>query len=87
MNAITRNEGNYVETDIDDETVLMRLADGDFFALDGTGRAIWQAINGKRSRDEIVAHLVEQFAADAAVLAADVDRFLADLGGAGLVGS
>jgi len=85
MTAITRNQGNYVETDIDEETVLMRLSDGDFFSLDGTGRAIWLAIDGRRGRDEIVALLAQQFEAPEEALAADVDRFLADLAGAGLV--
>lgn len=85
MSAIIRNQGNYVETEIDEETVLMRLSDGDFFALDGTGRAIWQAIDGTRGRAEILALLAERFDAPAEMLAADVDRFLADLAGAGLV--
>jgi hypothetical protein len=87
MSAIVKIAANYVETDIDDETVLMRLSDGDFFALDGTGRAIWQAIDGTRSRDAIVALLADQFEADPALLGADVDRFLEDLAGAGLVGA
>ncbi|WP_379510354.1 PqqD family protein [Novosphingobium bradum] len=82
---ITRIEDNYVETEIDEETVLMRLSDGDFFSLDGTGRAIWQAIDGTRDRDGIVALLAERFEAPLATLVADVDRFLADLAGAGLV--
>lgn len=85
MNAVTRLEHAFVETDIDDETVLMRLSDGDFFALDGTGRIIWQAIDGTRARDEIVALLAERFDSDPAALAGDVDRFLAELVDAGLV--
>lgn len=85
MTAVTRNEGNFVETDIDEETVLMRLSDGDFFSLEGTGRAIWQAIDGTRSPAQIVILLAERFEAPEAELAADVERFLADLAGAGLV--
>ena len=85
MNGITKIEANYVETEIDEETVLMRLSDGDFFSLDGTARAIWQAIDGIRTREEIVAVLAQDFDAGADTLAADVDRFIADLAGAGLV--
>lgn len=85
MTGVIRNEGSYVETEIDEETVLMRLSDGDFFSLEGTGRAIWQAIDGTRGREEIVAHLARQFDASAEAIGADVGRFLDELAGAGLV--
>ncbi|HEY6869887.1 MAG TPA: PqqD family protein [Novosphingobium sp.] len=85
MTAVTRNEGNFVETDIDEETVLMRLSDGDFFSLEGTGRAIWQAIDGTRNREGIVALLADRFDSPTEAIDADVGRFLDDLAGAGLV--
>ena len=85
MTVVTKIEANCVETDIDEETVLMRLSDGDFFSLDGTGRAIWQAIDGTRSTDEIVTLLAEQFEAPVDMLRGDVEQFIAELASAGLV--
>lgn len=87
MTTPTKLTANFVETEVDGEVVLMRLADGDFFALDGTGLAIWQAIDGTRDRAQIMALLAERFDVPKAMLAADLDHFLAELAGAGLVGS
>jgi len=85
MTAIRKKPGAYVETEIDGETVLMRLSDGDFFSLGGTARAIWLAIDDTRSAGEIAALLADRFEAPASELEADVTRFLADLADSGLI--
>jgi len=85
MTAIVKNTGNFVETEIDDEIVLMRLSDGDFFSLEGTALTIWQAIDGLRDAAALTAFLAETFDAPAEAIRADVDRFVADLAAAGLL--
>lgn len=69
----------FIETEIDDEAVLMDLDSGDFFSLAGTGLAIWQLIDGKHDRKAIIAALAAEYGADSAEVSKDVDRFSAEL--------
>lgn len=82
---LTKAHDRFSETAIDDEIVVMNLDTGDFFSLEGTGRAAWLLIDGTRDLSGIVAVLSEQFAAPHAVMAADLEIFVAELGRAGLV--
>jgi hypothetical protein len=85
MTGITKISGSFVETEIDDEVVLMRLSDGDFFSLEGTARAVWLAIDGTRDREAIARELAESFDAPLDAVLADCARFLDDLAAAGLI--
>ena len=85
MNAIVKQPDRFSETDIDDEIVVMRLDNGEFFSLAGTAAAAWRLIDGKRGREELVAALAAQFDTPAADIAADVDDFLASLRDMGFV--
>lgn len=69
----------FIETEIDDEAVLMHLDSGDFFSLAGTALAIWQLVDGTRDRDAIVAALVAEYGADSSEVGDDVDRFASEL--------
>ena len=82
---LTKRQDRFSETAIDDEIVVMNLDSGDFFSLEGTGRAAWLLIDGTRDLSAIIAVLAEQFAAAPNVMAADVERFVGELGRAGLV--
>ncbi len=85
MSAVNKVEGSFVETEIDEELVLMRIADGDFFSLEGTARAIWQAIDESRDRAAIVSHLAAEFDAPPEAIAVDTNAFIDELVAAGLV--
>jgi pyrroloquinoline quinone biosynthesis protein D len=85
MNAIAKAEGQFSETEIDAEVVVMSLASGEFFSLTGTAREIWRLIDGSRDRDALLAELAGNFEAEPAAIAADLDPFLAALGRAGLI--
>ena len=82
---LTKRQDRFSETAIDDEIVVMNLDSGDFFSLEGTGRAAWLLIDGTRDLSAIIAVLAEQFAAAPNVMADDVERFVGELGRAGLV--
>lgn len=75
----------FSETVIDDEIVVMSLQNGDFFSLTGTAKAIWQLIDGTRDRPTIAAELGARFGCAPAEIAADIDAFIAQLDGAGLL--
>ena len=84
-NAIRKTIGRFNETMIDGEIVAMNLDNGDFFSLTQTGKEIWELIDQLSDREAIIAALAESYGADRSAIAADVDAFLADLRGAGLV--
>jgi hypothetical protein len=85
MNALTKQRDRFAETDVDDEIVLMRLDNGEFFSMAGTAAATWRLIDGKRDRAGLVAALFETFGGDTAAMAADVDAFLDALREMGLI--
>ena len=82
---LTKDPATFAETRIDDEIVVMTLSSGDFFSLQDTGAAIWDLIDGTRNRAAVLAALARDYAAGDADLAAELDAFLADLRGNGLL--
>lgn len=86
MTVLTKQAGRFAETDIDEEIVVMRLDNGEFFSLSGTAAATWRLIDGTRDRDALLASLAEEFDGNAGSMAADVDEFLGRLRGLGLLG-
>lgn len=85
MAAITKVTDRFTESAFDDEIVIMRVDNGEFFALSGTAAAAWRLIDGERDRAAVVAALAEEFAADEAQIAPDVDEFLLRLRETGLL--
>jgi hypothetical protein len=85
MSAIAKCKGRFIETEIDEEVVVMELGQGEFFSLAGTAGAIWRLIDGTRDRGALIAALAEEYNGPADEIAADVDEFLAKLGDAGFV--
>lgn len=79
-----KRSDRFTETTIDDETVVMRLDNGEFFALADSAQAIWGLIDGKRNRTAILSVLTASYH-DAGRLSDDVDEFVGKLTEAGLV--
>lgn len=87
MNAVlSKLAGNFSETAIDDEIVVMNLASGDFFSLTGTARAIWLLVDGTRDLTAVTAALAADYGADPDAIGPEVAGFVAELEAAGLVG-
>lgn len=80
-----KDPGKFVETEIDDEVVLMDLTSGDFFSLAGTSLEVWRLIDGTRTEAQIVAALAAEYDEKPARVEADVRAFLTDLRSAGLL--
>lgn len=87
MSVPSKDSSRFVETTIEDETVVMLLDSGDFFSLADSARTIWNLIDGRRDRAAILAELALAYDAPPATLEADLDGFLAELRGAGLLAS
>ena len=82
---LTKNPAAFAETRIDDEIVIMNLASGDFFSLEGSAAAIWNLLDGSRDRAAVLAALSSEYAAEPTGLARDLDSFLDELRADGLI--
>ena len=82
---LTKDPTAFAETRIDDEIVIMNLASGDFFSLKDSAAAIWDLLDGSRSRAAVLAALSGEYAAAPADLANDLDIFLGELRAGGLI--
>jgi coenzyme PQQ biosynthesis protein PqqD len=61
------------------QTVLLRLGDGAYYAVDEVGAMIWERCDGEHSVSDIVAELCTEFDAAADVIRADVLEFVDEL--------
>ena len=73
------------ETTIDDEVVVMDLANGDFFSLTGTALEMWNLIDGIRDNAAIIAELAAKFAVAPDEIVGDVTEFIDQALAAGLL--
>ena len=60
---------------VGDETVLLDLASGIYFGIDGVGKRIWESLADDCSLAEIAAIIVAEFDVDEAQAQADVIEF------------
>lgn len=67
------------------QTVLLRLEDGGYYAVDEVGAMIWELCDGQRSVAEIVSMLCGEFDAPEATVRTDVLEFIGDLRREGLL--
>lgn len=82
---LTKRPERFVETDIDDEVVVMDLSNGNFFSLKETALEIWRLVDGTRNRAALLTVLAAEYAVAEADIIGDVDAFLDQVQGAGLV--
>ncbi|MCB2087790.1 MAG: PqqD family protein [Sphingomonadaceae bacterium] len=85
MIAITKIPDQFIETDVDDEVVIVGLTSGEFFSLRDTGLAVWKLIDGTRSQADIILELSNNFSGEQAEIKADVDAFLNQLRAASFI--
>lgn len=75
---ISRQEGVLAQ-DAHGHTVLLRLEDGGYYALDEVGAIVWELCDGSRGIEELVAALCAEFDAPQETVRADVLEFIDDL--------
>lgn len=61
------------------DVVVLDLEGSVYLKLDGSGRALWEALVKPRSEAELVTVLVDRYGIDEGLAAADVTAFLDDL--------
>jgi hypothetical protein len=70
---------------VGDETVLLDLASGFYFGLDGVGKRIWEMLAAGSSLAETASVITAEFEVDEATAQADVIGFANDLVRRGLL--
>jgi hypothetical protein len=78
-------KGSVRQTEIEGEPALLDTATGSLHVLNNVGAAIWSALDGTRSTEQIVAELSATASADRGRVQADVEEFLRSLGQLGLL--
>ena len=70
---------------VDDETVLLDLASGIYFGIDGVGQRIWETIVDGRGLDDAVAEIIAEYEVNETQAEADVLAFASELVERGLL--
>jgi hypothetical protein len=76
---------NVVSEIIDEEAIIMDLADGTYFSSDGAGAVIWDGIVCGFEAAQIKERVQRGFSVDPAVLNLDFEKFVGVLSAKGLV--
>lgn len=91
MSEIVKKEDIYapseeiVARDIEGELIIVPLTSGvgdmedELFTLNDTGKAIWKKLDGKKSVDEIISELSEDYQAESGEIENDVTGLLEEL--------
>lgn len=85
MTAIIKLTDHFVETDIDEEIIVMRLDNGELLTLADTAASIWRLIDGQRDRLALLVALGQEYGVGAEDIGEDLDEFLLRLKDAGLL--
>jgi hypothetical protein len=68
---------------IDGETVLLNVEGRELMGLNAVGARVWELADGTHALDEIARTIADEFAVEAGVATADVERFVDELVAAG----
>jgi hypothetical protein len=79
------NNPSVISESIDGEVVVIQLATGTYYSLQGTAARIWDAAASGRTADEVAKDLAASFDADGVEVSREVDAFLGTLVAEGLL--
>jgi hypothetical protein len=74
-----------ISREVGDDTVLLDLATGMYFGVDGVARRIWESISEGRNLAETAELIASEYEVDEANAQADVLEFVSDLVERGLL--
>lgn len=85
MSRLKKASGRFTEKAAGDEIIVMTMDSGKFLSLTGTAAAAWSLIDGTRNRDALISALAEAYTVNERHIAADVDQFIEEFKGLGLL--
>lgn len=68
-----------VSAEVEGEAVILNLADGVYYGLDGVGARVWELLREPRTVGELAGAVAAEFEVDAETAARDLEVLLADL--------
>lgn len=68
-----------IATDMDGETVMMSIEQGQYYGLSGIGPFLWGLLVDPRSIEQLCAQVLRKFDVDEATCQADIMSFVGDL--------
>lgn len=74
-----RRQDGVITQEVEGQTILLRVDDGGYYAIDEVGAAIWELCDGVRPLGEIIVALSLEFDAPQETIQADVLEFVHDL--------
>jgi pyrroloquinoline quinone biosynthesis protein D len=77
--ARLRRQDGVLAQEAEGRTVLLRLDDGSYYALDEVGAMIWELCDGERSVADVIARLCAEFDAAETTVTVDVVEFVDEL--------
>jgi hypothetical protein len=75
----------HVSAEVDGEIVVLQVTTGTYFGVDDVGAFIWRRLQEPMTVQDLCSAVVARYDVESAHVAEDLDRFLNDLLGAGLV--
>jgi hypothetical protein len=79
LDARMRRQDGVITQQVEGQTILLRIDDGGYYAIDEVGAAVWELCDGVRRLDEVISTLTAEFDAPEATIRADVLEFVQDL--------
>ena len=77
--------GKTLFTDVGDDIVALNVDDGQCYGMEKVTAAVWRLLDTPMSMDQICDRLVAQYAVEADVSRADVERLFGQLRSEGLI--
>ena len=81
---ITRVDGLLV-TEVDGETVLMHVEQGQYYGLARTAHAIWQLLEAPQTLEQLCTELGRRYAGAPEAIASDTRRFVEQMAAEALI--
>lgn len=83
--ATVRITPDVLHQELGGETVLLNLANENYFGLDEVGTRVWQVLSETQSANDVVTRLTEEYDVPTDQLRVDVARLIAEIAAAELV--
>ncbi len=91
MNKIYKVSENVVAREIEGEIVIVPIISGigsmddDLYTFNSTGKRLWQLIDGKKSCQEIISLLMEEYDESGGEISSQVLDLISELAGKGIL--
>ena len=79
MNTQYVRDNEILSSDMDGETVMMSIENGEYYGLNPVGSRIWTLLEAPHSLNEIIKILLEEFEVEEAECISDMQTFVTDL--------